>query len=78
MFGANRNTAVGDSAMALTVGSSNTAMGAEALSNGFNSWYNVAIGDSAMGGASGASYHVAVGYQPLKEPRLLPSTTVGF
>ncbi len=53
-IGPGRNTAIGDSAMAFSVGISNVAVGAQSLSNagvGNNIFNNVAIGDSAMGNA---------------------------
>ncbi|MEP7238509.1 MAG: tail fiber domain-containing protein [Ferruginibacter sp.] len=66
-----RNTAIGDSAMAFSIGGSNVVVGTEALSNtGIPGvWNNVAIGDSAMGAAqsnSGAlADNVAIGYKSL-------------
>lgn len=64
--GYSRNTAVGDSALAVNNGSANTAIGSSALSrNDFGS-YIVAIGDSAMALSTGTGANEALGYNALK------------
>ena len=75
-----RNTAIGDSAMAFTIGISNVAVGAEALSRSdVNTFYNVAIGDSSMGGALSSSGNVAIGYKTLsKQQSQGYNTAVGY
>ncbi|MBK8608984.1 MAG: hypothetical protein IPL84_03290 [Chitinophagaceae bacterium] len=60
-----RNTAIGDSSMALTYGAFNTAVGTQSLSRARNSTYNVAVGDSSMGAALATNGNVAVGYKSL-------------
>jgi len=73
-----RNTAVGDSALAYTVGDQNTAVGNAALSIGFASYNNVAVGDSAMGKAVNTSNNVAVGARALRQTiATYPNTAVG-
>ncbi|MBK6380910.1 MAG: tail fiber domain-containing protein [Chitinophagaceae bacterium] len=78
-----RNTAIGDSAMAFSIGASNVVVGAEALSNsGVNgTWNNVAIGDSAMGAAlsnGGAlADNVAIGYRSLTRVKNQGNVAVG-
>lgn len=74
-----RSTAVGDSALGLTWGSSNVAIGTEALSRGRGSYQNVAIGDSALGGAVSTIFNVAVGYKALnKQVNQGANTAVGY
>lgn len=74
-----RNTVMGDSAMALTAGQSNTVMGVEALSIGSGASWNIAIGDSAMGASVNSSGNVAIGYRALtRETSGYPNTAVGY
>ncbi|MEP6675579.1 MAG: tail fiber domain-containing protein [Ferruginibacter sp.] len=78
-FSISRNTAVGDSAMAYSLGSRNTAVGTTALSRSANSDENVAIGDSAMGGSFNTSFNVAVGYKTLKSLKAgANNTAIGY
>ena len=73
-----RNTAIGDSAMAYSIGISNVAIGAQAMPNaGVGVFNNVAIGDSAMGGASLVNENVAIGYKALKSAAYVGSTNTG-
>ncbi len=73
-----RNTAIGDSAMANTVGISNVVIGAQALpTGGVGVFNNVAIGDSAMGGASLVNDNVAIGYHSLKNSNYVTSSNTG-
>jgi len=78
-----RNTVIGDSAMAFSIGGSNTVMGAVALSNAgvAGTWNNVAIGDSAMGAAlsnGGALFdNVAVGYRSMPRVKNQGNIAIG-
>lgn len=78
-----RNTVVGDSAMAFSIGGSNTVLGTEALSNSgvAGTWNNVAIGDSAMGAAqsnAGALFdNVAVGYRSMTRVKNQGNVAIG-
>ncbi|MBL0055881.1 MAG: tail fiber domain-containing protein [Chitinophagaceae bacterium] len=66
-IGGGRNTAIGDSSMANTVGMSNVSIGAQSLTTaGVGVFNNVSIGDSAMGGARLVNDNVAIGYHSLK------------
>lgn len=74
-----RNTAIGDSAMGLTYGSNNVAIGTEALSRARSSSVNVAIGDSSLGGALNTNGNVAIGYKTLsKQQGQGYNTAVGY
>jgi hypothetical protein len=76
--GGGRNTAIGDSAMAWSVGISNVAIGAQAMpGGGVGVFNNVAIGDSAMGGASLVNDNVAIGYHSLKTSNYATSSNTG-
>jgi trimeric autotransporter adhesin len=78
-----RNTAIGDSAMAFSIGGSNVVAGATALSNTgvSGTWNNVAIGDSAMGAAlsnSGAlADNVAIGFRSLTQVKNQGNIAIG-
>lgn len=78
-----RNTAIGDSAMAFSIGGSNVVVGAEALANTglAGTWNNVAIGDSAMGAAlsnSGAlADNVAIGFRSLTQVKNQGNIAIG-
>jgi len=74
-----RNVAIGDSAMALTYGSSNVAIGSEALSRARSSSRNVAIGDSALGASLNTIGNVGIGYRTLNSQQGQGyNTAVGF
>ncbi len=78
IVGGGRNVAIGDSALAGTIGISNIAIGPLAIARGgVGLFRNVAIGDSSMSEATLISDNVAIGYHSLQKASYGVSTSTG-